>query len=85
MSLVLLIVIGSLFGWLASVVERMEHRAGVLTCVGVGVAGAVTAGLIASKGTILGGMSARAILVAMAGSIVFLAAHYFYRRRKADV
>lgn len=85
MSLVLLIVIGSLFGWIASVIERTEDRAGVLACVAVGVTGSVVAGMVASNGTILGGMSARAILLAMAGSAILLVAHYFYRRRKADV
>jgi len=84
MALILLILIGAVLGWLSSIVTRTEDRNGVLTEVGIGVASSLVAGLLANNGSIIGGLSATALLAALAGTIAVLVAYYLYRRNRAN-
>lgn len=84
MALILLTLIGAVLGWLSSIVTRTEDRNGVLTEVGVGVASSLVAGLLANNGSIIGGLSATALLAALAGTIAVLVAYYLYRRNRAN-
>lgn len=82
--MILLILIGAVLGWLSSIVTRTEDRNGVLTEVGIGVASSLVAGLLANNGSIIGGLSATALLAALAGTIAVLVAYYLYRRNRAN-
>lgn len=84
MALILLIVIGAILGWLASIITRTEDRNGILTDMGVGVAGSLVAGLLVSNSSIIGGLSANALLAAIAGSVLALAALLLIQRHRAN-
>ncbi|WFL78472.1 GlsB/YeaQ/YmgE family stress response membrane protein [Altererythrobacter arenosus] len=84
MALILLIVIGAILGWLASIITRTEDRNGILTDAAAGVIGSLLAGLLVNKGSIIGGLSATALLAAVAGAVVLLAALTLYQRHRAN-
>lgn len=84
MALILLIVIGAILGWLASIITRTEDRNGILTDMGVGVAGSLVAGLLVSNSSIIGGLSATALLAAIAGSVLALTALLLFQRHRAN-
>jgi uncharacterized membrane protein YeaQ/YmgE (transglycosylase-associated protein family) len=72
MGLLLLIVVGGILGWLASIVVRADDRQAILLNVFVGIAGALVAGLVSNSGSIFVGLSAPALLVSFAGAIAAL-------------
>ena len=82
MGLILLIVVGGILGWLASIVVRADDRQGILLNVSVGIAGALVAGLVSNSGSILGGLSALALLVSFVGALALLALLNLYRSRQ---
>lgn len=82
MALILLIVVGGVLGWLASIVTRSDDPQGLSLNVAVGIAGALLSGLAANSGPILAGLSATALLVAIAGSTAFLALVNLIRSRQ---
>lgn len=84
MALLLLVVIGAVLGWLATIITRTDDRNGILTDVGIGLAGSLLAGLIANNGTVIGGLSAVALLAAIAGSVVLLAIFHLFQRNRAN-
>lgn len=69
MALLLLIVIGAIIGWLASIIARVDNGGNVLPRVMVSTVAAVTAGTIASSGSILGAVGSRAVFLALAASV----------------
>lgn len=73
MGLLVLIVVGALLGWLASIVARLEERQDILLNIGIGVTGALVAGVLTNHGSILGALSSTAILTSLGGAIVLLA------------
>ncbi len=81
MGLILLIVVGGIVGWLASIMTRTDDRHGILLNVAVGVAGALVSALLIEGSSILGGISPIALFVSFAGSVVLLALFGLYRRR----
>jgi uncharacterized membrane protein YeaQ/YmgE (transglycosylase-associated protein family) len=72
MGLILLIVVGGVLGWLASIVMQRDSRRGVLLNVAVGVGVALLAGLASNNGSIFVGLSASALLIALAASMLGL-------------
>lgn len=81
MGLIILIVVGAILGWLATIVLRIEDERGILTNVVAGILGSLVAGLIASGGTFFSAVSAIALLWAVAGSVVAIAAICLLRQR----
>lgn len=79
MGLILLIVVGGLLGWLASIIMRRDDRPGILLNVTVGVAGALVAGLVGNSDSIFSGLSVPALLVALAGALGLLAVLNLFR------
>ena len=79
MGLILLIVVGGILGWLASIVMRTDDRQGIALNVAVGIAGALLAGILTNGDSILAGISAFALLLALAGSIALLAVLNLFR------
>lgn len=73
MALILLIFLGALLGWLVSIFARSETRSGILTDMGLGAAGALGGGILANHGSVLGGLSAYALLIALAAALAVLA------------
>lgn len=73
MGLVILIAMGAMLGWLAAVVRRSESSEIVMRNVGAGIIGAVLAGVLANSASILQGISASALLLALAGAAVSIA------------
>ena len=72
MGFVILVVVGGILGWLASIITRSEDRRGIMVNVGIGIAGTLIAGILANKGSILLGITAFALLAAFAGAVVAL-------------
>ena len=80
MGLIILVALGAILGWLASIVTRTEDQRGILLNVAVGVGCALIPGLLIKNGSILAGISAGALLVGAIGSIASLALLNLIRR-----
>jgi uncharacterized membrane protein YeaQ/YmgE (transglycosylase-associated protein family) len=85
MGLIILIIIGGILGWLASIVMRTDGQQGVLLNVIVGVVGALLAGFILNPliggGNIMNGdFSGSSLLVSFLGAVVLLAIVNLVRR-----
>ena len=85
MGLIILLVVGGLIGWVASMVMRTDGQQGIVLNVVVGIVGAVLAGWIITP--LVGGapitsgiISVQSILVSLVGAIVLLAIINLFRR-----
>ena len=72
MGFVVLIAVGGILGWLASILSRTDDGRGIALNIGLGVVGALIAGGLASNGSLLIGLSAWALLLALVGAAVVL-------------
>lgn len=81
MGLLILIVVGAILGWLATIVLRIEDGRGILTNALVGILGALVAGFIAGNGLFLGALTGSALLWAVIGAMIALAVFYVARQR----
>ena len=68
MGLLILIVMGTTLGWLATVVLQVETRDDILRNVGSGVVGSIVAGAASNTGSVLQGITVTALLLAMLGA-----------------
>jgi uncharacterized membrane protein YeaQ/YmgE (transglycosylase-associated protein family) len=85
MGIIILIIIGGILGWLASMVMRTDGQQGVLLNVVVGIVGALLAGFIINPmiggGNIMAGdYSASSLVVSFLGAVVLLAIVNLVRR-----
>lgn len=85
MGIIILIIIGGVLGWLASIVMRTDGQQGILLNVVVGIVGALLAGFILNPliggGNIMNGdYSISSLLVSFLGAVVLLAIVNFFRR-----
>lgn len=85
MGLIILVVVGGILGWLASLVMRTDGQQGILLNVVVGIVGALLAGLLLNPliggGNIMSGdLSASSLLVSFLGAVVLLAIVNMVRR-----
>ncbi len=85
MGLIILILVGGIIGWLASMVMRTDAQQGVLLNVVVGIVGALLAGFILNPliggGNIMNGdLSAQSLIVSFLGAVVLLAIVNLVRR-----
>lgn len=85
MGLVILLVVGGVIGWLASMVMRTDAQQGIFLNVIVGIIGAVLAGFLLSPllgvpPITSGGYSIATIGVSLLGAIVLLAIVNLIRR-----
>jgi uncharacterized membrane protein YeaQ/YmgE (transglycosylase-associated protein family) len=85
MGLIILLIVGGLIGWLASMVMRTDAQQGILLNIVVGIVGALLAGLLLNPliggGNIMSGdFSASALLVSFLGAVVLLAIVNLFRR-----
>lgn len=81
MSLIILILIGVLIGWLASILTRVEDVPGIRRDIALGVGGALIGGLVANKGVLLGGLSWTALVAGIAAAMLVPAIYKFLQRR----
>lgn len=81
MALLVLILMGALIGWIATIIVRVEDRAGILKHIAIGVVGALAVGLFANGGGFIGGLSAIACIAALVGSSALLAGYVLLQRR----
>ena len=85
MNLILIIIIGGILGWLASMVMRTDAQQGIFLNIVVGVVGALLAGFLISPllgaGTITSGnFDIMSLIVSFLGALVLLAIVNLFRR-----
>jgi uncharacterized membrane protein YeaQ/YmgE (transglycosylase-associated protein family) len=85
MGLIILLVIGGVIGWLASLVMRTDGQQGILLNVIVGIVGALLAGFVLNPlvggGNIMAGdFSVSSLVVTFVGAVVLLAIVNLVRR-----
>jgi uncharacterized membrane protein YeaQ/YmgE (transglycosylase-associated protein family) len=85
MTWVLIIIIGGILGWLASIVMRTDAQQGIFLNIIVGIVGAILGGLLLSP--LLGGapitsgaFDIRSLLVSFLGAVILLAIVNLFRR-----
>ncbi len=81
MGLIILIVLGGLLGWMATILLRLEDSQQILANVAVGAVGALVGGLMTNSGSLLGGISPEGLLAACIGAAVIVALLNFVRHR----
>ena len=84
MALILLVVLGAVLGWLASVLMRTEDKRPVLEDIAAGLAGALSLGLFVNNFTMLGSLRLVALAAEIAGAAIALGALYAWRKRRAQ-
>ncbi|HEU0045273.1 GlsB/YeaQ/YmgE family stress response membrane protein [Sphingomonas sp.] len=85
MNLIILLIVGGLIGWVASMIMRTDGQQGIILNVVVGIVGALLAGfiitpLIGGTSIMEGGINIQSILVSLLGAIVLLAIVNLVRR-----
>jgi len=85
MGLIILIIVGGILGWLASMVMRTDGQQGIFLNIVVGIVGALLAGfllnpLIGGGNIMAGDFSASSLLVSFLGAVVLLAIVNRFRR-----
>lgn len=85
MGLIILLVVGGIIGWVASMIMRTAGQQGIFLNVVVGIVGAMLAGflvtpLIGGASITSGGISIQSIIVSLLGAIVLLAIINLFRR-----
>ena len=85
MGIIILIIVGGILGWLASIIMRTDAQQGILLNVIVGIIGALLAGflivpLIGGGSITAGDFSVSSLLVSFLGAVVLLAIVNLVRR-----
>ena len=88
MNLIILLVVGGILGWLASIVMKTDGQQGLFLNVVVGIIGAVLAGyvispLIGGAPITSGSFSVQSLIVSFLGAVVLLAIVNLFRRGRA--
>lgn len=85
MNLIIILIVGGILGWLASIVMRTDGQQGIFLNIVVGIVGALLAGFLLTP--FLGGapitsgaFDIRSLLVSLLGAIVLLAVVNLIRR-----
>ena len=85
MGIIILLVVGGLIGWVASMIMRTDAQQGIILNIVVGIVGSLLAGflltpLIGGAPITSGGINLTTILVSLLGAIVLLAIVNLFRR-----
>lgn len=85
MGIIILLIVGGLIGWVASMIMRTDAQQGVILNVVVGIVGALLAGIVVTP--LIGGapitsgaLSIQSVIVSLVGAIVLLALINLFRR-----
>jgi uncharacterized membrane protein YeaQ/YmgE (transglycosylase-associated protein family) len=86
MTLILVIIVGGILGWLASMIMRRDAQQGIFLNIVVGIVGALLAGfllnpLIGGGNITAGDFSLSALLVSLLGAVVLLAIVNLFTRK----
>jgi uncharacterized membrane protein YeaQ/YmgE (transglycosylase-associated protein family) len=86
MNILILLIVGGLIGWVASMIMRTDAQQGILLNVVVGIVGSFLAAFILSPllgvpPITSGGISVSTIVVSLLGAIILLAVVNLVRRR----
>jgi uncharacterized membrane protein YeaQ/YmgE (transglycosylase-associated protein family) len=71
-KILILLVIGGLIGWIASLIMKTDKQMGPLANIGVGVTGAFGAGLVMERGAISGDLGLVSLVTALIGAVALL-------------
>jgi len=85
MTWIIIIIVGGILGWLASIVMRTDGQQGILLNIVVGIVGAILAGfiltpLIGGAPITSGAFDIRSLLVSFLGAVILLAIVNMFRR-----
>ena len=85
MNLIILLIVGGLIGWVASMIMRTDGQQGIVLNVVVGIVGSLLAGfvitpLIGGAPITSGGLSVTTVLISLLGSVELLALINLFRR-----
>lgn len=85
MTLILILIVGGVLGWLASILMRTDGQQGIFLNVVVGIVGAFIAGFvltpfIGGSPITSGAFDIRSLLVSFLGAVVLLAVVNLFRR-----
>ena len=85
MNIIILLVVGGILGWLASIVMRTDGQQGIFLNIIVGIAGAFLAGfiitpLIGGAPVTSGALDIRSLIASFRGAVVLLAIVNLVRR-----
>jgi uncharacterized membrane protein YeaQ/YmgE (transglycosylase-associated protein family) len=87
MWLIILLVVGGIIGWLASIVMRTDAQQGIVLNVVVGIVGALLGGFLLTPfiggGSITEGITAGSLIVSFLGAVILLAIVNLVRRGTA--
>ncbi|WP_293881542.1 GlsB/YeaQ/YmgE family stress response membrane protein [Sphingomonas sp.] len=88
MNLIILLIVGGLIGWVASMIMRTDAQQGIILNVVVGVVGALLAGflitpLIGGASITDGALKVQSILISLVGAVILLAIVNLVRRGTA--
>ena len=83
MTLIILINLGALLGWLGSIVMRLDIPGAVLRMIFVGIVTSLVTGLIANGGVFLGSLSWIALGVAVLATSAAVVGYYYFATREA--
>jgi uncharacterized membrane protein YeaQ/YmgE (transglycosylase-associated protein family) len=85
MGIIVLLIVGGIVGWLASMIMRTDAQQGIFLNIVVGIVGALLAGFILTP--LIGGapitsgvIGIQSILVSLAGAVILLAIINLFRR-----
>ncbi len=85
MNIIIMLIVGGIIGWLASIVMRTDGQQGIVLNVVVGLVGAVLAGflitpLIGGAPITAGAFDLRSLIASFIGAVVLLAIVNLFRR-----
>lgn len=85
MNIIILLIVGGIIGWLASIVMRTDGQQGIFLNVVVGIVGALLAGfiitpLIGGRPITEGGFDVMSLVASFLGAVVLLAIVNLFRR-----
>jgi len=85
MGLIVVLVVGGIIGWLASMVMRTDAQQGIFLNIVVGIVGALLGGfllapLVGGASITTGAMDIRSLLVSFLGALILLAIVNLFRR-----
>jgi uncharacterized membrane protein YeaQ/YmgE (transglycosylase-associated protein family) len=86
MEWIIIIVIGGILGWLASIVMRTDAQQGILLNIVVGIVGAILGGWLLSGliggDSITNGINVRSLITSFIGALILLAIVNLVTRRR---
>lgn len=84
MGLIILLVVGGILGWLASIVMRTDGQQGIFLNIVVGIVGALLGGFLLAPiiggGSITQGVTAGTLITSFLGALILLAIVNLFRR-----